>query len=251
MNIAIFLTTRYGSTRLHEKALMKIGGETVTDILIERIKEAGVPIIMTVPMTVEDNLHMSPIAKRHGIGYYAGEIYNIITRHLDCAMVNNVDWVINVDGDDILTCPDLIDVMNKTIICKASDLNQQPDCIQLCNYPLGLNLIAYTPSRLVRTCYERDTNWGGKILRVGDVIKLAKKEIFNDCRLTLDYMPDFIVLKHIIETLGKHVDSEEICKFMQIHPEICNINNYLNTEYYARLENLSKQEEVLDSCELE
>jgi spore coat polysaccharide biosynthesis protein SpsF (cytidylyltransferase family) len=233
MKTCVFLTTRYGSTRLPKKHLMNIGNETVTDILIERIKSAGLPVIMTTPCTPEDNLYMGSLAKKHGIGYYAGDIDNIIQRHLDCAAMNEVDWIINVDGDDILTCPDLIETVYRTI-----EGGMGGDCIHLYNYPLGMNLIAYRPSRLAQVNYSKDTNWGAKILALG--ASGMEGILFNDCRLTLDYIEDYFVIRHIILELGKEADSREICEFMLKHQELCHTNKFRNEEYFQRLEDMSK-----------
>ena len=241
MNITIFLTTRYHSTRLFAKPLMIIGEDTVTDILIERLKNSGLDIIMVTPMTTEDNLYMSNLASEHGIGFFAGNNKDIIQRHLDCAAISEIDWIINVDGDDILTCPDLI-LGVQSLIEHANAANYEGfnyDCIQLIGYPLGMNLIAYTPGRLAKVDYHKDTNWGSKVLAAGQVLEASGTQ-YNECRLTLDYIPDYIVISHIIKELGKKVDSKEICDYMSKHPGLCAVNWYLNDIYYQRLADLSK-----------
>jgi spore coat polysaccharide biosynthesis protein SpsF len=234
MKTCIFLTTRYGSTRFPEKHLQTIGNYTVTDILIYRIKQAGLPVIMVTPNTNEDIKYMSDIAKKHNIQYFAGDNENIIQRHLDCAAMNEVDWIINVDGDDILTCPDLI----KSVALEIEQMNGQ-DCIQLRGYPLGLNLLAYTPGRLARVNYSKDTNWGAKVIEAGGVSGL-EGNVFNDCRLTLDYIEDLIVMKHVLLALSVDADSYAISNFMKTHPNVCAINNFRNKEYFQRLEDMSK-----------
>jgi len=216
---------------------MQVGEETFTDILIKRVKEARLPIIMVTPKTPEDTQHMLPLATKHGIGYYAGANKNIIKRHIDCAVDNNVDWIINVDGDDILVCPDLI-----TELAKMIESAGHHNCVHLHRYPLGLGLLAYSFSRLVGSRgYEEDTNWGAKVIEAGPVTELEGYR-FKDCRLTLDYVEDAVVIRTVIETLGVRADSQEICKFMMEHPEICAINNFRNDEYYKRLEVMSKSE---------
>ena len=108
MNTAIFLTTRYDSTRLPGKALLQVNGQTATEILIGRLKHCNLPIVMCTPDTINDEIYMKPIARKHGIGYFAGDKNNIIKRHYDAAKENDIDCIINVDGDDILTVPDVI-----------------------------------------------------------------------------------------------------------------------------------------------
>lgn len=232
MNTAIFLTTRYDSTRLPGKALLQVNGQTATDILIGRLKHCSLPIVMCTPDTINDEIYMKPIARKHGIGYFAGDKNNIIKRHYDAAKENNIDYIINVDGDDILACPDLI--MNI-----VKEIKSDSDCIYLKGYPLGMNILSYTSKRLKKVDYNKDTNWGAKILDVRGYDEISGY-LFNDCRLTLDWDFDFIVIKHVINELGMFTTSKEICMYMKEHPEICAINNHLNEQYYKRLEELSK-----------
>jgi len=236
MKICVFITTRYHSTRLPEKAVMRMGEDTMTDILIKRVKEAGLPVIMVTPTTPEDITYLSPLAKKHDIGYFAGENQNIIQRHLDCAAMNDIEWIINVDGDDILTCPDLIAEVKDMI--ETSDGNY--DCAHLTGYPLGLNLLAYTVGRLSRVEYMKDTNWGAKVLEIGPVMSGDSSVQFTDCRLTFDYMEDYFVFRDIIWALGKKTNSDRICEYMMQHPEIRAINNFRNDEYFKRLEAMSR-----------
>lgn len=235
MNIKIFLTTRYGSIRFPEKHIQKIGDKTVTDILIHRLKKSGINVIMVTPNTKNDIKYMHQIAKSNDILYFAGDVENIIQRHIDCASNNDVDWIINVDGDDILTCPDLIKMIISTIRSGTND----KDCIHLTGCPLGMNLIAYTPERLKKVKYSKDTNWGAKVLEVGEVYEIAIN-IYNDFRLTFDYIEDLILMNHLIFTLGIDSDSDDICKYIQQHPELKAINYFRNKEYFTRLEELSR-----------
>jgi spore coat polysaccharide biosynthesis protein SpsF (cytidylyltransferase family) len=235
LNIKIFLTTRYGSTRFKQKHLKEIGGKSVTDILINRLKKTGIDIIMVTPNTKNDIKYMHQIAKSNDIMYFAGDINNIIQRHIDCASTNDVDWIINVDGDDILTCSDLIKIINSQILSGTT----ATDCIHLTGYPLGMNLIAYTPERLKKVKYNRDTNWGKMVLEAGDVCEI-KSEVYNDFRVTLDYIEDLITINHLLFSLGHNCNSDEICSFMKDHPEIRAINYFKNIEYFERLEDLSK-----------
>lgn len=234
MKISVYLTTRYGSTRFPRKALKMIGDSTVTDILIHRLKTSDLHVIMTTPTTAEDLTYMKHIADRHKIGYFAGNDNDIIQRHVDCSIYDNPDWIINVDGDDILTCPELLKKL-KDIIESGID----GDCIHLQGYPLGLNLIAYKPSRLKSINYSKDTNWGSKILEAGSVIDIVGTG-FKDCRLTLDYIEDMIVINHVIMALGFDATADEISQYMTKHPEVCSINSFRNKEYFQRLEDLSK-----------
>ena len=234
MNTAIFLTTRYKSTRLPGKHTMKINGHTVTDILIGRLKRCKIPIIMCIPNTPEDVEHMKLIAERNGIGFFAGEPTNIIKRHVDCCKQNNVLWVINCDGDDVLMVPEAINSI-------AHFIKMYPDSelpVRTTGLPLGLNIIAYPLSHIEKINYDCDTNWGAQIL---NPISFPVKFNYNhDFRLTLDYKQDLEVIKDILTNCKRNITVGGICRYLLKNPDVVKLNIDLNKEYFERLERLSK-----------
>lgn len=234
MNTTILLTTRYKSTRLPGKHTMKINGQTVTDILIGRLKKCDLPIIMCIPNTPEDIDNMYPIAKRNNIKFYAGEPTNIIKRHVDCCKQNNIQWVINCDGDDVLMVPEAINAI-------ANFIKVYPDStlpVKTVRLPLGLNIIAYPLSHIEKIDYNNDTNWGAQILQ--NRYYSVKFNYNYDFRLTLDYKQDFEVIKDILTNCKRNITVGGICKYLLKNPEVVKLNIDLNKEYFERLERLSK-----------
>ncbi len=227
MNNCIFLTTRYGSTRLPGKALLEINGETVTDILIKRLKKAAIPIIMCTPDTPEDNRYMKPIAERHGIGFFCGEKENIIKRHKQCAEKYGVEWIIEVDGDDILLCPEVIIAVSY----KITHIEHQIP-IKTTGLPLGLNVLAYPAKILDKIDYKSSTNWGAQIVRDGYYeVKFNYDLLFS---LTMDYLEDFELIRDILTNCKRNQLVRGICSYLIKHPEIARINHKRNKERLER-----------------
>ena len=233
MNTSIFLTTRYSSTRLPGKSLLKINGQTVTDILIGRLKKTGLPIIMCCPDTIDDVLHMQPIAERNKIGFYAGEQNNIIMRHYDCAIENNVDTIINVDGDDILTCPEVVNAVNYEL-CS----HPQANVAKTAGLPLGLNILGYRAEILKDIDYNSDTNWGAQIKNT--YTSMLRFDYDMSYRLTLDYENDFSVIDDVLTNCKRNLVLGGICNYLRKHTHIAQFNMHLNAKYWERMEELSK-----------
>ena len=233
MNCAIFLTIRIKSTRTPNKALLEINGETVTDILIKRLQKTKIPIILCTTDEPEDKRYLKPIADKYGLGYHEAPAGNIIKQHLDCAKKHGIDFIINQDGDDILSTPEVIQAVYNHTIGKKHIFP-----IKTVGLPLGLNVIGYPARKLTEIDFDKDTNWGAQIF-TGKHTEIK----FNydiPARLTMDYPEDLTVIETILTHCKRNLLVGGICDYLQKHPEIAQINLHLNGEYFRRLEELSK-----------
>lgn len=240
MNTGIFITVRTGSTRLPGKALKEVLGRPIISFLISRIKKIneniGKIIICTTSLG-EDNV-LDDIAKDYGVSCFHGDKDNIIKRHLECANEYDIDFIVNIDGDDILCDPEYV----KLIIELANESNDY-EVIRTCDLPFGTNSMGYKKNVLTTILQKTemaniDTGWG---LLINDTSIFAIKDIFAgesekfDCRLTLDYEEDFILFKNIIEALfigEEHIAQKSVIDYINNNPEIKNINNHLNEKYW-------------------
>jgi spore coat polysaccharide biosynthesis protein SpsF (cytidylyltransferase family) len=233
MNTAIFLTTRYGSKRYPGKHLTQINGIPETGILLERIKRCKIPIIMVTPDTLEDKLFMKPVAERHGIGFFSGEVENIIKRHADCAEKYGVDWVINVDGDDTLTCPEVINA-----VYHAINRNEHKIPIKTEGLPLGLNILAYPAEYLNKIDFSGSTGWGAQVTK--NAYYAIKFNYDYNYRATLDYSEDLSVITDILTNCKRNITIGGICSYLKKNPEIAKLNLWRNEEYWKRIGELGK-----------
>lgn len=240
LNTGIFITVRTGSSRLPGKALKEVMGRPIISFLISRIKKIneniGKVIICTTSLS-EDNV-LDDIAKDYGVSCFHGDKDNIIKRHLECANEYNIDFIVNIDGDDILCDPEYV----KLIIKHANESNDY-DVVKTCDLPFGTNSMGYKKNVLTAILQKIemaniDTGWG---LLINDKSVFAIKEIFaaesekSDCRLTLDYEEDFILFKNIIQALfigEEYVAQKSVIDYINNNPEIKNINSHLNEKYW-------------------
>ena len=107
--IGIFITARLGSTRLYQKHLIEIKGKPMIKWLVDRynigfqneIQEQKIKIFITTSKNQENHL-FDTIFENSNIEIYYGADSNIPLRHLECAKANSIDYILSVDGDDIL-----------------------------------------------------------------------------------------------------------------------------------------------------
>jgi spore coat polysaccharide biosynthesis protein SpsF len=216
MNTAIILITRYDSTRLKGKHVLEINGETMTDILIKRLKKSGLPVIMATPFTDNDRTYMFPIAKRNGIGYFAGDVENILERQRNCAKQNNIDYIVTVEGDDILTCPSVIKEMRGIIDWVT------PDVIRTAELPIGLNVIGYKTEVIENIDSDVSTGWCNKVHNMPCV--MVNYRLNREYWLTMDYPQDFELVKHILLNCADNETPQGIINYLDENPEIAQIN---------------------------
>ena len=94
MNKAIFITVRTGSTRLPQKALIKIQNKTTIEHLIHRVKrsEKTDKIIVCTTMLEEDNI-ICELAEKNGVDFFRGSTEDKLDRWLQAAVKFDVDFL--------------------------------------------------------------------------------------------------------------------------------------------------------------
>jgi spore coat polysaccharide biosynthesis protein SpsF (cytidylyltransferase family) len=232
MNAYIFLTTRINSTRLKNKALLNINGETVTDILINRLKKTGIPIIMCATTEQDDRRYLRPIADNHGIGYHEAPAGNIIAQHLQACKEFGVDYVILAECDDWLVCRETVNA----VYYRANELKFKK-AIRTEGLPFGLNVIAYPRENLENADFTGDTNWGVHVTKGAYILEF---DYARPYKLSMDYLADFEIMKDVYLNCKRNQFVGGIVGYLDKHPEIASSNLRLNKSYCDRLKELKK-----------
>ena len=240
--IAVFIPVRLGSSRLPKKPLIKIKGKTLIEHLIDRAKAAKLPNIVVLCTTTkpEDRVFVK-LTKKNGAECFRGSEHDILKRFLDAATELKVDFIVNVDGDDVFCDPELMD---KTVRCY---LETGASFIKWNNLPLGATPIGLTVEALRKVCEIKDTlntetGWGAYFTDTGlfkvkyrepDDENLKKPEI----RITLDYPEDLELVKKVYDRLyepGKVITLREILSLFKKEPALAEINRGVQEKYWKR-----------------
>jgi spore coat polysaccharide biosynthesis protein SpsF len=239
LKTAVFIPVRTKSTRLPGKALLEINGKSIIEYLIERVKLARLPnlIVLCTTTNPEDRI-LKTIAQRNNISYFAGSEKDILDRYLQAAAAYGIDFIINVDGDDIFCDVDYMDKIVEVFLKTGADY------LECEGLPLGAAPSGIKVEALQRVCEmkagnDTETGWDRYFTKDNrfhiEIIKAEGAVNQPDVRMTLDYPEDFQFFKEVITRLykpGRIFYTREILSLLQEHPEIANLNKGRQEEYW-------------------
>jgi len=229
VNNAALITVRTGSTRLPNKALLKINGKTTIEHLIQRIKKSKLvdEIILCTTTLPEDDV-LCRIALKNNIKYYKGSEKDKLERWNGACKEYNIDFFVTVDGDDLFCEPELID-----LAIKQQKISQE-DFISADNVICGAFTYGISTKALKKVCEVKDSDdtemmWvyftKSDLFNITKLQNIPDKYIRKDIRMTLDYKEDFEFFKNIIEHFnGKDFNLSDIIDYIDNNPLVAKIN---------------------------
>jgi spore coat polysaccharide biosynthesis protein SpsF (cytidylyltransferase family) len=247
--IGIFITARLASTRLKQKHLIEIDGKPMIKWLVDRfiagfeneIKNQKIQLFITTSKNEENNL-FNEIFQNSNIKIFFGSDSNIPLRHLECAKANNIEYILSIDGDDILCSVEA----SKVVLNKLLDTGNLVKTIGL---PLGMNVMGYTTlyleKALMNNTYDKlETGWGKIFMEKNIVtIKIDNQLNCEKIRMTLDYEEDVIFFNDVIMGIGKEINSISDRNLIDniIKNDWSKSNEFLNDKYWN---NFNEQKEA-------
>jgi spore coat polysaccharide biosynthesis protein SpsF len=240
----IFIQSRLGSTRLPKKALKKICGKTIIELILERIKNVeNVNEIILVTGKENMNKELVDEANRLEIQSFCGSEENILDRFYFASKKFPSNNIIRILAD----CP-LIDfnLISKGLKIFESNKYDILSMARKRTFPHGLDFEIFKTTSLVRS-------WKNMIkeLKTKDKIEntfinpikymlennaFKKYDLINEkdlskLRFTLDYPEDYELVKKIYEELYQKnykFTLKEILHLLQDKPNLLEINKKHN-----------------------
>lgn len=249
-NIACFITVRTGSSRLPNKALLKIRGKSIIEHLIDRVKlvKNADKIVLCTSSRQEDNV-LEKIARKNKIDFFRGSLEDKLERWLGAARKFNIDYFVTVDGDDPFADPYLIDLAIKQMKEKPCDFLNIPH-----DLACGGAEFCISTSALEKVCDIKDTHdtemmWvyftETGLFNVRD-LKVDNPIYYNkNIRMTLDYKEDLDFFKRVFDEFNTNINNiplKDILKLIRKKPEIAKINFFRQKEF---LENQKKKTKLV------
>lgn len=103
---AVVVQSRLGSTRLPGKALLPLGGATLTDQVLRRL--GGLPVDALVLATDEASaVALEPVAARNGFDLLVGPAEDVLARYCLAIRRYGIDLVVRATGDNPLVSSEL------------------------------------------------------------------------------------------------------------------------------------------------
>ena len=236
MKSAVFIPVRLDSTRLPEKALKDLCGKLCIQRLIERVKRAKKPdIIVLCTTTNQEDDKLIEIVKKMNIEYFRGSQMDVLSRYNEAAKKFDVEFIINVDGDDIFCDPMLIDKTLEKLISSKYDFLLWEGIV------FGVAPIGLKTKALIKICEKKmtqntETGWSKFFTDTGicNVSFLKSNDPnLNDknIRLTLDYEEDLKLFREIYKNLHEPFSTLDIVKLLHERPDLQKINENVKEKY--------------------
>jgi len=234
----VYIPIRLGSERLPKKALKKINDKPIVKYLVERIQNASNIrniIICTTVSKFDDEL--VDYLSKEDILFFRGNEHDILDRYLNAAKKFETDYIVNVEGDDIYTDSDCVDIISQKLIdsnLDYVDINDMPFGLS----PSGISVLALEKICSIKKSKNTETGYKEFFTKTGlfkvNHIDLKQSFYFPDnTRLSLDYEEDFQLAKEIFGILGNDFHKNDLSKLFKENPELLKITDGLKERYGA------------------
>jgi len=241
--IGIIIQARMGATRLPGKMTKKIGGKTVLDHVIDRIKKVKGcdTLILATTNSKSDNV-LERIGKKANILVYRGSERDVLDRYFQAAKLHGLNVVVRITGD----CP-FLDVGFTGDTIKAY-LNGRYDYVSNCHPPslpdgLDAEVCSFKALKKIwkdaKLPIEREHVFP-YILSNPNKFKIFNVSYDRDLshlRLTLDEQADLVLLRKVYKKLYKENSNfglKEITRLFETKPELIDINRNVVAKNISR-----------------
>jgi spore coat polysaccharide biosynthesis protein SpsF len=246
MKILAITQARIGSTRLPEKILKTINGETLLEIHLKRILKSKLITKLKIATTTEPGVEkITSIASKLGLEVYQGSINNVLERFYETAAPENPSWVVRLTSDCPLIDPEIIDQVIQYAI--DNNLDYVSNTLNP-TYPDGLDVEVFKFTALEKAkkeavltselehvtpyIWKNSTFEGGSLFNSGCV---SNETDYSELRITVDTNEDFDLIKNLVEQLGTDQSWIKYVEILLEHSEIKKLN-----EKYSRNEGYEK-----------
>lgn len=252
MKILAITQARIGSTRLPEKILKKVNGETLLEIHLKRILQSKLITKLKVATTTEPDASLIVnISSALGIETYKGSLNNVLERFYMTAKPEGPDWVVRLTSDCPLIDPLVIDKVIEHAI--SNDFDYVSNTLQP-TYPDGIDVEVFKYSALEKAFKEATLLsdlehvtpyiWKNSSFNGGSIFSSDCVMNDTDCskiRLTVDTIEDFQVIENLVTLLGTEKKWNEYVQILEDNPDIKQINGlFQRNEGYQKSINKEK-----------
>ena len=220
VNVIIVTQARVGSTRLPSKILKEIGGRSLLQIHLERLKKSRYGDNLVVATTFEEGVEqIIKIANSAQVAYYQGDTDDVLDRFYNAVKHRNPDYIVRVTSDCPLIDPVLMDKIIATAIDNKKDYTSN---VLSHDFPDGQDIEVFRFKALEKawqkSLEKKDREHVTKFII--DNSSYFQQDMFSsedivshknygDIRMTIDYIEDFECLYNLTLKLGTNENPDE------------------------------------------
>jgi spore coat polysaccharide biosynthesis protein SpsF (cytidylyltransferase family)/sialic acid synthase SpsE len=231
------IVARCTSSRLPNKAILKIQGRETIALLIERIKRCqNLEYVILATSTDSSDDILVDIAEREGVFTFRGSLENLSQRFYEASQHYNLDYIARITGDDILRDEVMIDEIIE------SHLHHSCDVTFTANMPYGTTSDVFSVNAINTILKNANVpsnteylEWYLENDRYFSVNYVESPYQFNsDLRMTLDYEEDLLFFSRIFEHFyldNPEFTLAEVLTWLEDHPTVMAINKHKTSKY--------------------
>jgi spore coat polysaccharide biosynthesis protein SpsF len=233
--VAVVVSARMASSRCPGKALAPLAGRPLLEVLLERMRASGLPVILATSALAEND-PLAALAERLAVPVFRGDEDDVLRRHVDCARAFGLDHVVRVTGDNPLTDMETLELLVREHLAAGADYTYVPGDALL----MGI-LPEVVASAALARAWER-----GEARHRSELVTLYIKEhprefviraaelpggLYRpDYRLTVDEAADVALMQALFDRLaapGHVVSTREAVALLDREPALARLNAHL------------------------
>jgi N,N'-diacetyllegionaminate synthase len=238
ITVASIIACRLKSTRLKSKATLNIGALSSIELCVKnvlKIKEANHVVLAT--SNLESDAELVNYCYDDSVIFHTGDAEDVIERYLGICDTKSIDVIVRITGDCPYISSEIATILYDSHIKNGADFTYAND------FSVGTSVEIINTSALkkIKQHFKSANNseymsWyfmnNPEHFNLNGV-DLPKKYI-RDYRLTLDYQEDIDLFREIQKYLDeskKEFTLDAIFEFLDVNPEVVNINKSLTLTY--------------------
>ncbi len=238
-NIGVLVACRMKSTRLKQKALLKIGEDySITCCLKRCLNFSNIKNVVLCTSSLKSDQPLLKATESLPIELFMGDPDDVGDRFLKAATKYSLDVIIRVTGDCPLISPEVADLLLKSHFENAADYTSASYA------PVGLSCEIFNVNALgfvyksfnSKMSYSEYLTW--YFINNSEFFKINKvdlPEIYkSQFRLTLDYEEDlklFNLISNNFESAFLSIKDKNLLKFLSNNDDIAGINKHCVLKY--------------------
>jgi spore coat polysaccharide biosynthesis protein SpsF (cytidylyltransferase family) len=233
-----FIQARCSSSRFPHKVVAPLGGTTLIEFMVARVRRArriGQVVVITSTEASDDPL--VEVLERAGIPYHRGSLQDVLGRFVSASQQYPAAAYVRLTGDCPLVDPQLIDALMAGLEESAA---QYASNVDPPTFPDGLDIECFLADTLAQT--HRMAQRGPEREHVtlwmrSDAAGLRRWNLRAPCdmsaiRLTVDYPDDLRVVRHVVDRLASPVEADlyDCLRELGAMPELLTTNSHPRNE---------------------
>jgi spore coat polysaccharide biosynthesis protein SpsF len=231
MKKGILISCRTASKRLPNKAVLPINKKPSIYYLFENLNNSIYKdnlILCTTNLPSDDVL--VDIAKEKSIKIFRGSSEDKLKRWDDCCDEFEIDFFINVDGDDLFFDYELADEILENYF-EYDFVDGHGLYIDVYGIKSEYLKEVVTSKTTNNTEYVRNFLTKKNSKKILDLKTVIDKKYFKQkIRMTLDYEDDLLFFNNVIDNVNK-LTYDNILEYIKKNPEVSNLNYYLDEKW--------------------